>query len=72
MNDTSDTNAAKNRLRRKVWELLDAQSVGRTGPVRGQIPNFHGADRAARLLAEHPGWAAAGVKCGWGRAVPEY
>lgn len=61
MNATSDTARAKDRLRQKIWDLLDAENIGRTGPVRGKIPNFHGADRAARLLTRHSGWAAARV-----------
>lgn len=55
--DTQD----KNHLRQRMWDRLDAANVGRTGPVHGEIPNFHGADRAAQLLSEHPGWIAAQV-----------
>ena len=61
MNATSDSTTAKNRLRQKVWDRLDAESIGRTGPVHGKIPDFRGADRAAGLLTEHPGWAKAQV-----------
>ncbi|MFD7368881.1 5-formyltetrahydrofolate cyclo-ligase [Nocardiopsis alba] len=38
---------AKTRLRHKVWQHLDSVQAGRSGPVNGKIPNFHGADRAA-------------------------
>lgn len=61
MNATSDSSSAKDRLRQEVWERLDAADIGRTGPVTGEIPNFHGAERAAQLLAEDPRWAAAQV-----------
>ena len=51
----------KNALRRRVWERLDEEGVGRTGPVTGKIPNFTGADEAASLLSEHPRWQSARV-----------
>ncbi|WP_435110268.1 5-formyltetrahydrofolate cyclo-ligase [Nocardiopsis synnemataformans] len=58
---TDQTTEAKNRLRQKVWDRLDTAHAGRTGPVRGKIPNFHGADRAAEHLAAHPRWQSAQV-----------
>lgn len=61
MNPTTGSTAAKNRLRQKIWALLDAENIGRTGPVQGKIPDFSGADQAARLLADHPTWGAAKV-----------
>ncbi|MCK9872403.1 5-formyltetrahydrofolate cyclo-ligase [Nocardiopsis dassonvillei] len=58
---TNHTTEAKNHLRQKVWERLDTAHAGRTGPVLGKIPNFHGADRAAEHLAAHPRWQRARV-----------
>ncbi|WP_017589693.1 5-formyltetrahydrofolate cyclo-ligase [Nocardiopsis ganjiahuensis] len=52
---------AKDRLRQRIWDLLDGNRVGRSGPVHGEIPDFHGADRAAARLAEHPRWVEAPV-----------
>ena len=55
------TATPKDRLRHRVWDLLDTHGAGRSGPVHGEIPDFHGADRAAVQLAGHPRWAAARV-----------
>lgn len=52
---------AKTRLRHKVWHRLDSAHAGRSGPVNGKIPNFHGADRAAEHLTAHPRWQKARV-----------
>lgn len=61
MNSIRPDTQAKNHLREKMWALLDVENVGRTGPVHGKIPNFHGADQAARRLSQHPGWITARV-----------
>ncbi|MYR34824.1 5-formyltetrahydrofolate cyclo-ligase [Nocardiopsis alba] len=52
---------AKARLRHKVWQRLDSVQAGRSGPVNGKIPNFHGANRAAEHLTAHPRWQKARV-----------
>jgi 5-formyltetrahydrofolate cyclo-ligase len=52
---------AKDRLRQRIWDLLDGHQIGRSGPVHGEIPDFRGADRAAARLAEHPRWVRASV-----------
>lgn len=55
--------AGKDRLRNAVWDALLERRLN-VGPVRSAIPNFAGADEAARLLAGMPAWEAARiVKC---------
>lgn len=61
MSSSSPDAQAKNHLREKMWALLDAENIGRTGLVHGKIPNFHGADQAAQLLSQHPVWITAQV-----------
>jgi 5-formyltetrahydrofolate cyclo-ligase len=47
--------AEKEKIRKKVWELLDKSGVSRfPRPVVGRIPNFEGAERAAERLADLP------------------
>jgi 5-formyltetrahydrofolate cyclo-ligase len=47
-----------------VWAALSDAGVARFPGARGRIPNFTGAEAAARLLASTPEWAAAQVlKC---------
>jgi 5-formyltetrahydrofolate cyclo-ligase len=59
----SGRNAEKDRLRNAVWGELVERRVN-VGPVHSAIPNFAGADEAARLLARMPQWEAARiVKC---------
>lgn len=53
----------KDPVRAEVWDSLIATQVN-VGPVHSRIPNFAGADMAARNLAHVPAWAAARtVKC---------
>lgn len=53
----------KDVLRHAIWSELEARRVN-VGPVRSRIPNFYGADEAARRLAELSIWQAAHiVKC---------
>jgi 5-formyltetrahydrofolate cyclo-ligase len=55
--------ADKDVLRDEVWRGLADTGMG-IGTAFGVIPNFVGADMAARRLADHPAWAAATViKC---------
>ena len=53
-------NDAKQRIRERVWELLERGHVTEPG-VRGYIPAFTGAEVAADLLASLPDWEAARV-----------
>lgn len=53
----------KDSVRGAVWDSLVADGVN-VGPVHSRIPNFAGADMAARHLAQLPAWATARtVKC---------
>ena len=55
---------AKDAIRELVWQLLSERKVARFPGARGRIPNFVGAEVAARRLAELPEWRAARVvKC---------
>lgn len=55
--------ATKDGLRDAIWSGLETDGVN-VGPVWSRIPNFVGADQAARHLATLPAWrAAAIVKC---------
>ncbi|MFI5011110.1 MAG: 5-formyltetrahydrofolate cyclo-ligase [Hyphomicrobiales bacterium] len=56
-------NPAKDILRDEVWGELETGGVN-VGPARSRIPNFVGADMAAKRLAELPEWNVARiVKC---------
>lgn len=47
-----------------MWAALSEAGVARFPGARGRIPNFTGAEAAARLLASTPEWASADVlKC---------
>jgi 5-formyltetrahydrofolate cyclo-ligase len=46
-------------LRRRIWSLLTDKGVSRFPGAAGRIPNFVGAERAARLLAALPEWQRA-------------
>ncbi len=49
----------KGAIRERVWAALTEARVARFPGARGRIPNFVGAERAARRLAELPVWRAA-------------
>ena len=51
--------AAKAALREQVWADLDRPGVARFPKPANRIPNFVGAEAAARRLRETPEWAAA-------------
>jgi 5-formyltetrahydrofolate cyclo-ligase len=54
----------KDDLREQVWALLIAENVARFPGARGRIPNFIGAEAAAKRLAALPEWRAARtIKC---------
>ncbi len=55
--------ADKDALREDVWAALERDGVN-VGPVWSKIPNFAGADLAAKRLSELAAWRAATVvKC---------
>lgn len=51
----------KSALRHEVWGILESTGVARPPGAFGRIPNFVGADDAARRLAELPEWKRATV-----------
>ena len=55
----ADLLAAKAALREEVWAVLSEKGVTRFPGPRGRIPNFTGAEAAARRLATTPEWGAA-------------
>lgn len=57
--------AAKQRLRERIWTLLERRRVARFPfPVTGRIPNFQGAQQAADRAAALPEWQTARrLKC---------
>jgi 5-formyltetrahydrofolate cyclo-ligase len=55
---------SKQVIRERVWSLLTERGAARFPGAMGRIPNFIGAEAAARRLAESPAWRAARVvKC---------
>jgi 5-formyltetrahydrofolate cyclo-ligase len=56
---------AKDEIRKKTWALLTRRRFGRFPfPLSDRIPNFRGAEAAARRLTTLPEWAAARrLKC---------
>ena len=54
-----DVLAAKAALREQVWAALDVPGVARFPKPANRIPNFVGAEAAARRLAEIPEWTRA-------------
>jgi 5-formyltetrahydrofolate cyclo-ligase len=57
----------KQRVRERIWGLLDAADATHDASARGRIPHFKGSDSAADRLADLPQWAAAQVI----KAVPD-
>ena len=55
---------SKQAVRERIWSLLTERGVARFPGAVGRIPNFVGAEAAARRLADSPAWQAARVvKC---------
>ncbi|MBS7623699.1 5-formyltetrahydrofolate cyclo-ligase [Candidatus Bathyarchaeota archaeon] len=53
MAESDITHRLKESIRRRVWNLMEAQAAARPPrPVHGRIPNFKGAERAAEHLQE--------------------
>jgi 5-formyltetrahydrofolate cyclo-ligase len=57
----------KQRVRERVWGLLDAEGAVLDATAHGRIPNFKGSETAANRLAELPAWRDARVI----KAVPD-
>jgi 5-formyltetrahydrofolate cyclo-ligase len=51
--------ASKQEVRERVWALMQTQGVARFPGAPGRIPNFTGAEAAARQLAQTEEWATA-------------
>ena len=51
----------KQRVRERVWTLLERKGAARFPGTRGRIPNFEGAEAAAALLATQPEWERTNV-----------
>ncbi len=62
----AEVDRAKQAIREHMWSLLERERAAPPG-VRGYIPSFFGADRAADRLAPLPAWQAARVI----KAVPD-
>lgn len=56
-----DAERAKQPIREKVWALLEREGAARFPGARGRIPNFVGAEAAAKRLADLPEWKRARV-----------
>lgn len=57
-----DVSIEKEAIRRRVWRIMDESEVSRfPKPVVGRIPNFEGAETAAKKLANLPEFKAASV-----------
>jgi len=52
---------AKQAVRERVWERLEREGAARFPGARGRIPNFVGAEAAAKRLASTKEWADASV-----------
>ncbi|MER5184798.1 5-formyltetrahydrofolate cyclo-ligase [Streptomyces sp. NPDC002896] len=57
----------KQRVRERVWDLLDAEGAVFDATAHGRIPNFKGSDAAADRLAKLSAWQDARVI----KAVPD-
>jgi 5-formyltetrahydrofolate cyclo-ligase len=52
----------KQRLREKIWGILEEKKIARFPlPCFGRIPNFEGAEKAAKLLITLPEWKRAKI-----------
>jgi 5-formyltetrahydrofolate cyclo-ligase len=49
----------KNEIREEIWAILEKEQVALFPGTRGRIPNFKGAENAARLLSTLPEWQRA-------------
>ena len=51
----------KGEIRQQIWRLMEEKGVVRFPGAVGRIPNFVGAELAARLLRQSPIWQKARV-----------
>lgn len=57
-----DTKEEKQKIREKVWKLLEERGVARFPfPIRGRIPNFEGSEIAAEKVRKLEEWRKAKV-----------
>ncbi|GES33098.1 5-formyltetrahydrofolate cyclo-ligase [Streptomyces angustmyceticus] len=64
MNDeqmSTDLDREKQRVRERVWAVLDANCASHDVTTHGRIPNFVGSQEAAARLGELPAWKHAWV-----------
>lgn len=57
----ADVDREKQRVRQRVWDVLDADGATHDITAHGRIPNFKGSQEAAARLAELPAWKRARV-----------
>jgi len=50
---------SKEGIRNRIWSLLERERVARFPGTKGRIPNFQGAERAARRLSQIEVWREA-------------
>ena len=50
---------SKQQIREKIWSLLEKEGVALFPGAHGRIPNFKGAELAAKLLPTLPEWQKA-------------
>lgn len=50
---------SKEEIGNKIWSLMEREGVARFPGTRGRIPNFQGAERAARRLSQIEAWREA-------------
>jgi len=50
---------SKEEIRNRIWSLMEREGVARFPGTRGRIPNFQGAERAARRLPQIEAWREA-------------
>jgi 5-formyltetrahydrofolate cyclo-ligase len=52
---------SKQKIRERIWKLLDEKGVSRFPGARGRIPNFLGSERCAQWLSQLKEWQQAKV-----------
>jgi 5-formyltetrahydrofolate cyclo-ligase len=57
--DQGNLNLCKKGIREKIWNKLEKAGVALFPGAHGRIPNFKGAEEAARLLSTLPEWQRA-------------
>lgn len=50
---------SKEEIRNRIWSLMEREGVARFPGTKGRIPNFQGAERAARRLSQIEVWREA-------------